>query len=219
MELRFLSPNTIIDVQAYSGKIEIENLRYEFMCRFVGVHTGASLLVKSGEISDNLEILADNHILAFTFFRGAHGYSFTGKIGSTELIDECVLIDVMTPVEQYNRRKNPRIDVFAPVSIFEISDEGEKGEVIATETVLDVSSGGISVATNTKLDEVIQVGKEYFLDFRIDNRFFSMRSNLVHSGYCRNLFTYKFLHAFEFQDVAEPIRLVDALFNYGLKGR
>ena len=215
-----MAADTPMDVQAYRGMItEIEHLRYEFMCKFVGVHTQQSLLVKSGELVEKLEYLADNHVLLFSFFRGAYGYSFTGKIGSLELVDdEFVVISVLSPVEQYNRRKSPRVDVFTPVSIFEVVDEKQKGEMLTSEAILDISSGGLSVVTNSKLDDILEVDKDFFLDFKLGRGYFSMRAKLVHSGFTRNLFTYKYLHAFEFQDQPEAARLSNAIFDYGLKG-
>jgi len=218
MDLKFVEGGTIFDVRAFQGRVDADSLFGEFTCKFVDVYSERAILITGDEIINNLEVLANDHILAFNFFRGAYGYKFSGRIATAELVEKAVLLNLITDVEQFSRRKAPRVDIFIPVSIFAATEGGIKDELITTETSLDISRGGLSVVTNNKLGGSINKEDSYFLDFMLDGLRFSILSKLVHSGKTSNLFSYKFVHAFQFQG-GEHDRLSTAMFGYNLKAR
>lgn len=218
MELRFIEADTIFDVQIYESKVTIENLHKEFVCRFVSMYGENSILVSSKENLGNLEFLGSDRIFVFNFFRGAYGYKFMGRTAEPAIVDSSICIEVFSNIEQYSRRKAPRLDLIAPVHVFAAGADGFKAELICTESSLDISRGGMAVVTNAKLGGIIEKGKEYFLDFKLAEQYFSLRATLVHSGNCTVISSYKFLYAFEFKNHGNHEKLADAIFAHRLRG-
>jgi len=216
MEFKFIERDTIIDVQVYAGVVDLDNLAMEFTCKFVDVYKDVLLMMTGSALEENLELLTQDHVLVFNFFRGAFGYRFTGKIGDMTRIDGNILVQATSKLEQYSRRRYPRIDLSTFVSVFALATDGTRGEMIATESSLDISRGGIAIVTSNTLNQQIQIGHEYVLDFKLGNLTFSLLAACVHSGDVTSLFSYKFLHAFEFKNLTDYQRLENAMFKHRL---
>jgi len=216
MELKFLEKDTIMDVQGYKGKVDVDNAHHAYLCKFVDVDKDNHIVVSCKELQQRMNDLKDGHVFVFNFFRGAFGYKFNGKLSDHRVIGDEVSIKVITEVEKYSRRKNPRIEISTGLEIFEADGE----TLIATEQVFDISRGGMSaVGNNSKVVANMHADKEYVLKFTLDGKLFSILSRLVHSGETQKTFSYKYLYAFAFVDFSEHSRLTNAMFNHGLKSR
>jgi len=218
MELKFVEQGTIMDVQAYHNVVGLDNSYKNFLCKYIEIYKENLILISCQDMAEDISSLKDGCILVFNFFRGAFGYEFSGRVAETSLHEGNVVIQVLSTVEKYSRRKSPRVEIITPVNIFAAAEEGEpKGMFISTESTLDISNGGISIVTNN--DEInIQKGKAYVLEFLLHKQTFTIFARLVHSGDCQKLFTYKYVHAFEFRYYTDYERLANAIFNHKLMG-
>jgi hypothetical protein len=219
LEVRFIENGTKMDIEVLSeGVAQFESKVFSGV--YFGLHKDTSFYLSCDPLFMHSNKISRSCQLSFTFFRGQSVFRFKGRlIEATTFKDRPVLVIATTSfIDKSSRRKFPRMEISFPVSIIDKSLP-KSDSLIARVTAFDMSKVGMCLLTNSRLN--LSKDKEYFLEFLLLDRLFSISAHLVHDcNAASKSRSYKFSYGFAFSDKNSPEQmdnLVASMFDYKLQ--
>lgn len=220
MQLNFIHKGTVFYINSGENSGNSDNL---LETRFFEYKERNLFYAEGIEIYNNFSKLANTNLNIF-FYREANMYSFTGKViesarrGNVYL----TLIEQLTDFQVSSRRKYARDELALHVLLYEISEINLKNSKILKKdtpifsgTTLNVSVGGICLASNLRL---YSKSEPYFLiEFTLNQKdAFLLPAMLMRKGNCPQTAVYKYDYGFQFlyeYVPQEEEKLTTALFT------
>ena len=202
MQLKFIENGTRLDVQVATDGSRAYTEKNLFGT-FVDSKTDLLFLLDCQELLARERTPQEGDFMRFTFFRGAESFTFEGKLIS--ILDDfgrkLLLVNAVSPIEKSSRRKAQRIQISLPVTLYRPSftQNDIPGEFSSNLTAFDISSTGICLLSNQKLD--LLDGDDFVVELHVPNSIpYLFPAKHIRTGNCPQFVQFNYDHAFSFDD-------------------
>jgi len=158
MILRYIERGTNLQIDAkMEGEAESTIYEATFYDLYDFVNE-TSFVVQSSKLNRDFSRIDQSVVMYISFMRGEFIYSFTGR-ASGKMYNDMVIIDVLSGIEELNRRTYDRDEIRVDVKVYGLPEDQISevkymkpvGKPAMSDVSFDISSGGMCIISNTVL--------------------------------------------------------------------